>query len=117
MRGLHFQFVPARARRAAALWLFCIFPVLLVAGRVDAQETKTPSLGSPVPQQVISARTRGQHCLTDANHLDPCASVTIRGVLFTVAWDEKTKVVTYLFTADHRLVTDSELGVGGGGRL
>ena len=38
-------------------------------------------------------------------------------MLFTVAWDERTKVVTYLFTTDHRIVTDSELGVGGGCRL
>lgn len=117
MLGVHFQFVPETARRAAALWLFSMFAVLLVAGRVLAQQTRVPSLGSPVPQQVISARTRGQHCLTDVNHNDPCASVTIRGVLFTVAWDEQTKMVTYLVTADHRLVTDSELGVGGGCRL
>jgi hypothetical protein len=109
--------VPAGARRAAALWLFSILALLLLADRVDAQDAKVPSLDSPVPKQVITARTPGQHCLTDVNHHDPCASVRIRGVLFTVAWDEQTKVVTYLFTADHRLVTDSELGVGGGCRL
>jgi hypothetical protein len=115
MRGVHFQFVPTKP--AAPLWLLSMSALLLLAGRVGAQETKIPSLGSSVPKQVITARTRGQHCLTDVNHHDPCASVKIRGVLFTVAWDEQTKVVTYLFTADHRLVTDSELGVGGGCRL
>ncbi len=99
------------------MWLFSLIAVLMLAGRVDAQDAKLPSLGSPVPKQVITARTRGQQCLTDVNHHDPCASVRIRGVLFTVAWDEQTKVVTYLFTADHHLVTDSELGVGGGCRL
>jgi hypothetical protein len=109
--------VPAGAGRVAALWLFSIVAILLLAGRVDAQDPKVPSLGSPVPKQVITARTRGRQCLTDVNHHDPCASVRIRGVLFTVGWDEQTKVVTYLFTADHRLVTDSELGVGGGCRL
>jgi hypothetical protein len=84
---------------------------------VGAQELKVPSLGSPVPKQVVTAQTRAQRCLTDVNRHDPCASVRIRGLLFTVAWDEQTNVVTYLFTADHRLVTDSELGIGGGCRL
>ena len=118
MRGVHLQFVPTRASRAAAApWLLSIFSIVVLAGRVGAQEPKVPSLGSPVPKQVITARTRGQRCLTDVNHHDPCASVRIGGVLFTVAWDERTKVVTYLFTTDHRIVTDSELGVGGGCRL
>jgi len=112
-----FMFVPAGSRRAAALWLFSIVAILLLAGRVEGQDAKVPSLGSPVPKQVTTARTPSQQCLTDVNHHDPCASLRIRGVLFTVAWDEQTKVVTYLFTADHRLVTDSELGVGGGCRL
>lgn len=38
-------------------------------------------------------------------------------MLFTIAWDTQTKAITYLFTDDRRLVTDSELGVGGRCRL
>ena len=34
-------------------------------------------------------------------------------MLFTIAWDTQTKTIRYLFTDDRRLVTDSELGVGG----
>src|ERR1035438_7130508 len=60
--------VPAGAGRVAALWLFSIVAILLLAGRVDAQDPKVPSLGSPVPKQVITARTRGRQCLTDVNH-------------------------------------------------
>ena len=118
MRGAPLQFVFTKASRAAAVpWLLYICSVVVLASRVGAQEPKVPSLGSPVPRQVITARTRGQRCLTDVNHHDPCASVRLGRVLFTVAWDDQTKVVTYLFTADHRLVTDSELGIGGGCRL
>ena len=118
MWGVNLQFVPLKASRvASAPWLLSIFSIMVLAGQVGAQEPKVPSLGSPVPKQVIAARSRGQRCLTDIDHHDPCASVRIRRVLFTVAWDEQTKVVTYLFIADHRLVTDSELGVGGGCRL
>lgn len=38
-------------------------------------------------------------------------------MLFTIAWDAKTNAVTYIFTDDRHLVTDSELGVGGDCRL
>jgi hypothetical protein len=46
-------------------------------------------------------------------HYDPCASIKIRSVHFTIAWDANTKAISYLFTRDERVVTDSELGVGG----
>jgi hypothetical protein len=38
-------------------------------------------------------------------------------MLFAIAWDTHTKEITYLFTSDHRFLTDSELGVGGHTRL
>ena len=38
-------------------------------------------------------------------------------MLFTIAWDTDTKEIAYLFTSDHRFLTDSELGVGGHVRL
>ena len=47
------------------------------------------------------------------NHHDPCASIKIESVLFTIAWDADSKLISYLFTEDHHFVTDSELGVGG----
>src|SRR5580700_8136424 len=108
MQRAHLQCVPGRASRAvgAAQWLLCLFSVMIFSRCVGAQELKVPSLGSPVPKQVVTAQTRAQRCLTDVNRHDPCASVRIRGLLFTIAWDEQTNVVTYLFTADHRLVTD-----------
>lgn len=59
------------------------------------------------------ARTGDHECRTDVNHHDPCASIKIKNVLFTIAWDADTKAVTYLFTEDHRFIGDSELGVGG----
>ena len=56
-------------------------------------------------------------CLTDVSHRDPCATVNIKRILFKIAWDRETSAVTFLFTQDHHLITDSELGVGGGRRL
>ena len=35
----------------------------------------------------------------------------------TIAWDQQTKEVTYLFTDDQHLVGDSELSVGGSCRI
>jgi hypothetical protein len=66
---------------------------------------------------VLKARTRSRLCPTDINHHDPCASVEIDLMLFTIAWDAQTKAITYLFTDDRLLVTDSELDVGGPCRL
>jgi hypothetical protein len=66
---------------------------------------------------VLKASSDDKQCLTDINHRDPCASVRIERMLFTIAWDTQTKAITYLFTEDPRLVTDSELGVGGRCRL
>jgi len=34
-----------------------------------------------------------------------------------MAWSEDSKQITYLFTQDLHVITDSELGVGGGCRL
>jgi hypothetical protein len=43
--------------------------------------------------------------------------MNIRGHRVTIAWDQQTNAVTYLFTDDRRLVGDSELGVGGSCRI
>ena len=95
----------------------CIFIFVLCAARGEAEDKHMPKLGSQAPAYVLTARSHAKQCLTDIDHRDPCASVTIEGMLFTIAWDAQTKTITYLFTEDHRLVTDSELGVGGGCRL
>ena len=34
-------------------------------------------------------------------------------MLFTIAWETQTTTITYIFTDDPKLLTDSELGVGG----
>ena len=99
----------------SSVTLFCLLAVGIFDGHTAAQVPKVPSLGSQVPKQVL--KTRATQCLTDVKHHDPCASVKIHGILFTVAWDRDTNAVTYLSTSDHRLVTDSELGIGGGCRL
>jgi len=97
--------------------LLCLCAFVLHTPRSEAQASKVPELGSQVPPRVLRARTRSQQCLTDTKHHDPCASVRIKGMLFTVAWDTHTKEITYLFTSDHRFITDSELDAGGGCRL
>ena len=45
------------------------------------------------------------------------ATVNILGHRVTIAWDQQTKAVTYLFTDDPRLIGDSELSVGGSCRI
>jgi hypothetical protein len=91
------------------------FPLLAAAFIVDAsgQIQSVPLLGSHVPEQVIRARAGDQQCLVDLDRHDPCASVKIKGILFTIAWDAETRAISYLFTDDHHFVTDSELGIGG----
>src|SRR5271165_6314691 len=97
--------------------LFFHIGLLFGGPNAEGQPRPFPALGSPVPAYVLNARIKGQVCLTDVDHRDPCSSIRIHHTLFTVAWDRHTKLVTYMMTMDSHLVTDSELGVGGGGRL
>jgi hypothetical protein len=118
VRRTHTWSGTARVSRPVGICVsLCLFALVLHAPQAEAQESNVPKLVSQVPQRVLRARTRSQGCLTGTNHHDPCASVRIKGTLFTIAWDTHTKEITYLFTSDHRFITDSELGVGGGCRL
>jgi hypothetical protein len=108
----------ASVQRLAGVCLsLSIFIFALCVARGEAEDRHMPKLGSQAPAYVMTARSHPRQCLTNINHRDPCASVTIEGMLFTIAWDAQTKTITYLFTEDRLLVTDSELGVGGGCRL
>jgi len=107
----------AMKRPTEACLFLCLFVLVLCAPQTEAQERYVPKLGSQVPSYVWKARTRSEQCPTEVNRHDPCTSVMIDDKLFTIAWDKQTKAITYLFTDDHRIVTDSELGVGGLCRL
>jgi hypothetical protein len=74
-------------------------------------------IGAKVPAYVVGTSSGSQQCETGTAHQDPCTTMNIRGHRVTIAWDQQTKAVTYLFTDDRRLVGDSELGVGGSGRI
>jgi hypothetical protein len=99
-----------RKRLFAALLVLC-------TSHVQAQSVTLPRLGSQVPLSVVESRVDSQLCLTANNQRDPCASLKVGNTLFTIAWDARTKVTTYLFTSDPHLMTDSELMVGGLCRL
>ncbi len=86
--------------------------VLLPARPAHAQLSSLPQLGAPAPDSILSAEKHGKECETAPGHRDPCAEVEIDKVKFTVAWDAQTKAVTWLFTNDRRLLTDSQLAVG-----
>jgi hypothetical protein len=80
-----------------------------------AQLTQLPKLGMSVPSAILKSRVHS--CHTGRAHYDPCTTIKIHGRVFVVAWDAKTTTVSYLFTEDPRLVTDSELSTGGSCRL
>jgi len=95
----------------------CSAVLVICALQAHGQEKGLPTLGSRAPSWVLRARAHSETCLTDVNHRDPCATVTIKRMLFKIAWDRGTSAVTFLLTEDPHLVMDSELGVGGGCRL
>jgi hypothetical protein len=68
------------------------FVALMLGGHARAQVRTVPQLGSRVPELVLRARSHDQQCLTDVSHYDPCASIKIRNVLFTIAWDADTRL-------------------------
>lgn len=85
--------------------------LFLPALPVHAQLNSLPQLGSTLPPTLVTGE-KPKFCHTSSDHTDPCAEVAIGGVRYTIAWDEQTRAITWLFTDDHHLVTDSGLAVG-----
>lgn len=77
-----------------------------------AQINHLPALGAPVPPALLTRAKHERECRTGDHHQDPCGEIDIGKIRYTVAWDTATKAVTYLYTDDHDLVTDSGLAVG-----
>jgi hypothetical protein len=86
--------------------------LVLLALPSSAQIAHLPQLGDPAPTAVFGAEKHGKVCETGLGHKDPCAEIEIAKIKFTVAWDAQTKAITYLFTDDRRVLTDSHLSVG-----
>ena len=84
-----------------AIRLFISFVVLLLCTGAQAQEF--PVIGARVPAYVMGTSSGTQQCETGTVHHDPCTTMNIRGHRVTIAWDQQTKDVTYLFTDDRRL--------------
>jgi len=94
------------------LAVFSACALLLPALPAHAQLSGLPQLGAPVPDSVLNADKHRKECETAPGHKDPCAEIQLDKVRFTVAWDAQTRDVTWIFTDDRRLLTDSQLAVG-----
>ena len=84
------------------------------------QVVRLPKLGDSVPAPVERRHISGKTCDTGDGHDDPCATIHIRRTrtgtdTFTIAWDQQTERVTYLYS--DTLSGDSELGAGGSVRI
>jgi hypothetical protein len=84
--------------------------LLLPALPAHAATSSLPALGTPVPTSLLR---HVKHCRTHGDQRDPCTEIQVDHVKYTVAWNDQTKAVTYLFTNDRRLVTGTGLSVGG----
>lgn len=90
---------------------FCA--LILPGSAAQAQIDHLPKLGSPAPAWLITTDKHEKECRTGPGHRDPCTEIEVGKIKYTIAWDTQTKNITYLFTDDRRLVTDSGLSVGG----
>jgi hypothetical protein len=90
--------------------------LLLPGHPARAQARSLPALGATVPD-FVTGEKHSRECATGPGHKDPCAEVAIDNVKYTVAWDAQSKAVTWIFTDDHRIVTDAQLSVGNSCRL
>jgi|HubBroStandDraft_2_1064218.scaffolds.fasta_scaffold924282_1 hypothetical protein len=101
-----------------SLRIVCATVLVIWALHAHGQEKRLPTLGSRAPSWVLSARAHSETCLTNVNHRDPCAKVTIKedAVQDRLGSGDFCGDLSTL-TEDPHLVTDSELGVGGGCRL
>jgi hypothetical protein len=92
----------------------CVLLVPALPAR--AQARSLPKVGAPVPD-FVTAEKHTKECATGTGHKDPCVELEIDRIKYTVAWDAQTKAVTWLFTDDRRIVTDTQLAVGNSCRL
>ena len=86
--------------------------ILLPGLPARAQSMSFPQLGAPAPAALFTAAKHDRKCDTGPGHKDPCTEIEFDKIRFTVAWDAQTKNITYLFTDDRHVVTDSQLSVG-----
>jgi hypothetical protein len=86
--------------------------LFLPASPAHAQISTLPQLGAPMPSALTVADKHEKRCRTSDSHEDPCTEVEIGKVRYTIAWDDQTKAITYLFTDDPHVVTDNGLAVG-----
>lgn len=98
--------------QVSVLCVFSLCAFALTAAPASAQISHLPALGTPVPAALLSNAKHEKQCRTSDHHYDPCIEVDIGKIRYTVAWDTATKAITYLYTDDHDLVTDSGLAVG-----
>jgi hypothetical protein len=92
--------------------------VLLLSAPPAHAQLKSPlRLGAPIPASLDNADKHEKRCHTSDTQVDPCTEVKIGSIRCTIAWDEQTKAITYLFTDDRSLVTDNGLAVGNSLRL
>lgn len=79
------------------------------------------NIGQKLPSGMLEYLPK-QHCLTAPSHVDPCVRVRLRGVIYTIGFQQSSRTVTYLETHDPAFATESQLSVGsrlqeGAGRL
>ena len=80
--------------------------VLLLSAPPAHAQLKSPlRLGAPIPASLDNADKHEKRCHTSDTQVDPCTEVKIGSIRCTIAWDEQTKAITYLFTDDRSLVT------------
>jgi hypothetical protein len=96
----------------STLFALPVCALLLSASPANAQITTLPQLGSPLPTSLNVADKHEKRCRTGDGHVDPCTEVQIGSIRYTIAWDDQTKTITYLFTDDRHIVTDNGLAVG-----
>ena len=84
----------------------------LAVSPAAAQISHLPALGAPVPPALLTTAKHEKQCRTSDHHEDPCAAIDIGKIRYTIAWDSATKAVTWIFSDDRDLVTDTGLAVG-----
>jgi hypothetical protein len=101
--------------RTTPLFALAVLPLcvlVLPAVAAHAQDPTLPKLGAPAPDFVLHSEKHNRVCDTGPGHKDPCAEIEVNKIRFTVAWNAQTREVTYLFTDDRHMVTDTQLSVG-----
>ncbi len=89
-----------------------LFILLAVSSIACAQDVSwNLRIGERLPRE-LTLTSYPRLCTTAPGQTDPCRTLTVKNVDYTVAWNAETRTITYIYTEDPTFKTEDNVEVG-----